>query len=142
MIKHNTINWLLNPPFLSSTMKLALRSIQKTLTETTTKMMIVLVIQFTKACRVEGETHNKYLYGYINKYDIKIKDKTIKRTNDKQYFLCGDHWSYNFDDVYMFFYTNDDNAQLEQHMITISSLWASKGGPNIQQSTFREPIVI
>lgn len=142
MLKNNDINWVLNPPFLSSTTKLSIKSIKKTLNESDKKMLIVLVVPFSKVKQIKEEIYNKYLYGYINQEYIEINKKIIKRTNTKQYFLCNDKWSYNFQDIYMYFYTNDENIDLESHMIALSDLWAKEGTGDPQQSQFRDLIRI
>lgn len=142
MLKNNHVNWVLNPPFLSSTTKLSIKSIQKTLDESNKKMLIVLVVPFSKVKQIKEEIYNKYLCGYINQAYIEINKKTIKRTSIKQYFLCNDKWSYNFEDIYMYFYTNDENINLENHMIALSNLWSKEGTGDPQQSQFRDLVII
>jgi hypothetical protein len=138
MLQNNHINWLLNPPFMSSTTKLSIKSIRKTLDESDKKMLIVLVIPLSKVTLVKDDIYNKYLYGYINQTDIEIGIKKIKRSSTKQYFLCNDKWSHNFENIYMYFYTNDQDINLENHMITLSDLWTKEGTDDPQQSEFRD----
>lgn len=130
MLKHNTINWLLNPPFVTSLVKLAVNSIYDTLKESKLPMFIILVIPFTKIQNQLEKIYNKYLYGFINQKSIDIvssksnERKKINRENQKQYFVCNDKWSYQFENIYMYFFTNEDHSkiQLEQHMVAISNL--------------------
>jgi len=155
MLEHTKINWILNPPFLSSTTKLSIKSVQQTLELSYDTMTIILVVPFTKVQMMLNDFHNDFLFGFINQNNIEIKSrfiqksnrKIIPRKNNKQYFICNGIASSNFEDIYMFFYTNEPHEivygmkQLEAHMIKISDIWGSDNTED-QQSKFREPIFI
>ena len=144
MLENNNFNWILNPPFLTSASKLAINSIIKTLYESDKKMIIILILPYTKV-KLKTNLNNKYLYGYINKQYIHItsmysnEKKKIKRQNNKQYFICNGLFSHKFGDIIMHFYTNHDHKEISlfEHMKKISDLWCKKNESNIQQSVFR-----
>ncbi len=146
MKKYKNINWILNPPFLSSATKLTFESIEYTFNNINTDMLIILVLPISKLRNgsvEEQQIFNKYLYGYINEKEIKIihKNETTPRKNMVQYFICNGIYSNNFHNVHMFFYTNNPKNELEDHIYKISDLWAIGNSKSpINQSYFTAPI--
>jgi len=151
MIRYSSINWILNPPFLTSTVKLSIKSINLTLSTNRAKklppMTIIFVLPLTKLQHKGEIIDNEYLFGYINKTHVHIvrEGVTIKKTERKdqaQYFICNDVFSSNFDDIYMLFYTDDvdiDYPAYEKHLLAISDLWTVGMTKDLQQSLFRNP---
>lgn len=141
MLKYNNINWILNPPFLSSTIRMCIKSIINTLEKTESYMLIILIFS-TSRIKYYENVKNKYLYGYINEKNIVINNKKINRKNNIQYFICDKNFSSNFDDITMLFYTNNNKININNKIITISELWSIKNTLDIQQSYFTNPIII
>jgi len=145
MLKNKHINWLLNPPFLTSAVKKSIQSIEKTLTACLTDMIIIFVLPETKLLYKKSEIlYSKYLYGYINKTEINIitENKIIPRNNTLQYFVCNGIYSHNFENIYMLFYTNNKKININNHLLHISNLWGKIITEPLQQSFFKNPTII
>jgi hypothetical protein len=144
--KNSDINWLLNPPFLTSAIKTSIYSIIDFL-EQNKKMIIIFVLPQTKAKLKYELLNNKFLYGYIDQNNVHItsnkamRKEKITKQNNKQYFICNGKYSHNFDNILMYFYTNYDHYDVDlfKHMQKISDLWSIAGNNEKQQSDFRDP---
>jgi len=142
ILKNQTFNWTLNPPYYYKIIKRCIGTIIYTLSSENLhnkKLIILFVIPMTKIIRLEKLLYNKYLLGYISNKHIVVGNDTYDNPYPKQYFICNGYITSNIDDNIYYLYGLTFEGDLKKTLFDIAKLWSTYDNTNIQQSNYTQP---